>query len=121
MPSDRAGLLNITVLVTISKDPRSLPPEEMIRYYESQEVKFNFVPLGLKGRARSISHLCPDIESDNPEDMGAYYPFHQRNKDNEEKSNLILIQNDYFLYQNDPIIEFANRWKKIARLGHITE
>jgi MoaA/NifB/PqqE/SkfB family radical SAM enzyme len=121
MPSEKGGLLNITVLVTVSKDVTSLLPEAMIEYYESQGIEFKFIPLDFKGKAKSIGHLCPDVESKNPEDMGAYYHFHQKKKEIGEESNLILIDNDYYLYDYDYSIEFLKRWHKVALLGHLAE
>ena len=121
MPSEKGKLLKIIVLVTISKDIKSLLPDEMVDYYESQGVEFNFIPLDLKGKAKSISHLCPNLESNKPEDMGAYYPFHQKKNAREVKSNLILIDNDYYLYDYDYSVEFKQRWHKVAQLGHLAE
>ena len=121
MPSNKGKLLKIIVLVTISKDIKSMLPDEMIDYYRSQGVEFKFLPLDLKGKAKSISHLCPDLESNKPEDMGAYYPFHQKKNEREVKSNLILIDNDYYLYDYDYSIEFTKRWYKVAKLGHLAE
>jgi hypothetical protein len=121
MPHKKGRLLNLTVLVTISKDVKSLLPGKMIVHYESQGVKFTFLPLDFKGKAKSIGHLCPDTLSNDPEDMGAYYPFHQKKKEIEEKSNLILINNNYYLYDYDYSVEFSKRWHKIAQLGHLAE
>jgi MoaA/NifB/PqqE/SkfB family radical SAM enzyme len=121
IPSEKGKLLSVTVLVTVSKEIESLLPDEMIEYYESQGVEFNFIPLDLKGRAKSIGHLCPDLESDNPEDLGAYYPFHKKKNEREVKSNLVLIGNDYYLYDYDYGIEFPQRWHKVAQLGYLAE
>ena len=93
----------------------------MIDHYESQGVEFKFIPLDLAGKAKSIRHLCPDPESDDPDDLGAYYPFHQKKNAREVKSNLILIDNDYYLYDYDHSVEFKQRWHKVAQLGHLAE
>jgi molybdenum cofactor biosynthesis enzyme MoaA len=119
--SENGNLLKINVIVTVSKDNKSLLPNEMIDYYKSQGVEFNFIPLDLKGKAKSISHLCPNLESSKPEDLGAYFPFRQKKNAGEVKSNLILIDNDYYLYDNDYSIEFTKRWHKVAPLGHLAE
>ncbi len=119
MPSEKGELLNVIVLVTVSKDSRSLLPDEMIVHYESQGVEFNFIPLDLKGKAKSMGDLYPDLESDNPEDLGAYYPFHKKKKGRVVKSNLVLIGNDYYIY--DYGVEFTQHWHKVARLGHLAE
>jgi molybdenum cofactor biosynthesis enzyme MoaA len=112
MPYDKRRLVNVIVIVVISKDVKSLLPEEMIEHYESLGVKFNFIPLKLVGKAKSIAHLCPDLSSDRPEDLGAY--FHLRPKDAPKRTdgspNMVLIGNDYYL--SDP-------WRKVARLGHL--
>jgi pyruvate-formate lyase-activating enzyme len=115
-----ADLLDVRVVVVVSKDFKSLLPDEMIRYYESLGVTFGFVPLALEGRAKSLSHLCPDLESDNPGDLGAYQRFHRResrkNKDkskNRDKTpHMVLIGNDYY---------FSDPWRKVARLGHLPD
>jgi hypothetical protein len=40
MSFENGELLNIIVLITISKDVRSLLPREMIEHFENQGVKF---------------------------------------------------------------------------------
>ncbi|MCK5560730.1 MAG: radical SAM protein [Thermoplasmata archaeon] len=72
---EKSKLLNITVISVISKDTNSLLPDEMVEHYSSLGVKFDFVPLRPKGKARSLAHLCPDLSSAKPEDLGAYYRF----------------------------------------------
>jgi MoaA/NifB/PqqE/SkfB family radical SAM enzyme len=121
MPFRKGKLLKIIVLVTVSKYIKSILPDEMIGYYKSQGVEFKFLPLDLKGKAKSISHLCPNLESNKPEDLGAYYQFHQKKKELKAKSNLILIGNDYYLYDYNYSAEFTERWHKVAKLGHLTE
>ena len=114
MPSEKAKLINIAVIVVISKDSKSLLPDEMIEHYEPFGVKFVFIPLQLKGKAKSFAHLCPDLSSDKPEDLGAYYRFRPKEtpKKTTETSNMVLIDNDYYL--PDP-------WRKVARLGHLPD
>ena len=121
LPAEKGKLMDITVIVTISKDINSLLPDKMVEYYRSQDVDFNFVPLIPEGRARSFSHLCPDLRSDNPEDLGAYLPYHQKGKYDLVKSNIILIDDDYYIYKYDHRIEITDRWQKFAKLGHLAE
>jgi MoaA/NifB/PqqE/SkfB family radical SAM enzyme len=120
LPSAKEKLLEIAVIVVISRESKSLLPDEMIRHYESLGVSFGFIPLYCKGKAESFSHLCPDLSSDNPEDLGAYQRFHQKatrkkrdeTKDRNRADHINLIGNDYF---------FANPWRKVARLGHVPD
>lgn len=130
LPSEKADLLDIRIVVAVSKSLESLPPDEMVRHYESQGVAFLFTPLRPMGRARQLRHLCPDLDSDNPEDLGAYQRFHQkrarskatpdetRNRDKAE--SLALIGSDYYLcLVNDS--DFRDQWRKIAQLGHLPD
>ncbi len=110
IPLEKRELLKIIVIVTVSKDVKSLLPEEMIEHYKSLGVEFNFTPLRLQGKARSMGHLCPDMESRKKQDLGAYYPFHQQKKGQDAKFNLILIGNDYYFH--DP-------WRKVGILGQL--
>ncbi len=120
LPGAQAELLDITAMAVVSKDFESLLPNEMIGYYESMGITFSVLPLLPRGKAKSFSHLCPDLNSDNPEDLGAYQQFHQmknRRKRNEAENhytanNLILIGGDY--YFDDP-------WRKVAQLGRLPD
>lgn len=120
LPSAKADLLNINVLTVISKDPASLLPVEMVEYYESLGVTFGFVPLLLRGKTKSFSHLCPDLSSDNPDDLGAYYRFYreqdrkrQRRPGNRHEASFInLIGDDYY---------FDNPWRNVGQLGNLPE
>lgn len=115
-PGKRASL-NVTVAVVVSKDSNSLLPDEMIRHYESLGVTFSFVPLECKGKGKSLSHLCPDLSSDNPEDLGAYYRLYQtgcQRERNQKKPDealcIVLIDNDYYV---------SWPWRKVAGLGRL--
>ena len=110
MAPEKRELLNISVIVIISKDPKSLLPNRMIEYYEFLGVKFNFIPLGYKGRAKSFGHLCPNLESDEPQELGAYYEFHRKKEQREVSQNIVLIGDHYYL--PDP-------WRKIAKVGKL--
>jgi len=120
LPPAKADLLNIAVIAVISKDFKSLLPSEMIGHYESQGIAFSFIPLIPRGKAKSLSHLCPDLSSDNPEDLGAYQRFHHkesRKKRDETKNQhradyIVLIGDDYY---------FADPWRKVAQLGHLPD
>ena len=112
LPSVKKKLFNLTVLSTISKDSKSLLPNEMIEHYESLGVTFVFLPLKAAGKAKSFLHLCPNLESDKQEELGAYYLFYQKKKERDTISNIVLIGNDYYL---------PNPWRKVGRLGHLPE
>jgi MoaA/NifB/PqqE/SkfB family radical SAM enzyme len=110
--SEKRKLLNIIVLTTISKDTKSLLPNDMIEYYESLGVTFNFVPLKPKGKAKSFSHLCPNLNSDEKDELGAYYIFHQKKKKMDVTSNIVLIGDEYY---------FPEHWRKVGQLGHLPD
>ena len=120
LPPAKASQLDISVIVTISRDFKSLLPDEMIRYYESLGIAFGFVPLFPMGKAKSFSHLCPDLDSDDPKDLGAYLNYHQNEipkRRNKTKSRhradfINLIGNDYY---------FTNPWRKVAQLGNLPD
>jgi MoaA/NifB/PqqE/SkfB family radical SAM enzyme len=114
MPDAKRDLFNISVITVISKDEKSLLPDEMVSRYESLGVSFAFIPLYLKGKAKSFKHLCPDLSSDNPDDLGAYYRYHKKRtpKKPGEVYHIILIGDDY--YFDDP-------WRKVARLGDLPD
>ncbi|MFX0027953.1 MAG: radical SAM protein [Candidatus Hermodarchaeota archaeon] len=112
LPSKKRELFNIIVITTISKDPQSLLPKKMIKHYQSLGLEFLFLPLRAVGKGKSLSYLCPNLESNKQEELGAYYPFHQK-KERKERFvtiNLVLIDNGYY---------FHNPWRKIGSLGHI--
>ncbi|MBC8232882.1 radical SAM protein [bacterium] len=120
MPPENGKLLNIIVVVVVSKDFNSLLPDEMVKHYEYLGLAFNFIPLQLKGKAKSLSHLCPSLKSDKPEDLGAYYRFHQQKKKRKRDANnhIVLFDNDYYLAS---YIDGKVRLRKFARLGHLQE
>jgi hypothetical protein len=120
LPRAKAELLRVAVQATVSKDPRSLLPGAMVDHYEARGVRFGFVPLFPRGKAKSFRHLCPDLSSDEPEDLGAYRQFHRpksREKSHQAESGYIvdfmnLIGDDYYL---------TEPWRKIARLGRLPD
>jgi molybdenum cofactor biosynthesis enzyme MoaA len=117
LPRTKVHLLDVRVLVVVSKDVKSVLPDEMVQHYRRLGAKFIFVPLMPKGKARHLAHLCPDLRSGSPEDLGAYLPFHDKPvetepEDRSKAQNLILIGSDYY---------FSNPWRRIARLGHIPD
>jgi MoaA/NifB/PqqE/SkfB family radical SAM enzyme len=128
LPRDKGNLLDTRVLVVISKDFKSLLPDEMITHYESLGVAFLFIPMVLKGRAKALSHLCPDLDSDNPEDLGAYRRFHRKEcckepgkiENRDKASNIILIGDDYYVYVDDRR-NFRDQWRKVSKLGHLPD
>lgn len=104
-------LLSVSVAATISKDYSSLIPDEMIEHYRYLGVGFGFRPLMLRGKAKILSHLCPNTESDEPDDLGAYYRFRPQQK-REPSRRLVLIDNNYYL--SSPLEE-------VAQLGYLQE
>jgi molybdenum cofactor biosynthesis enzyme MoaA len=120
LPRARAELLNITVMPVVSKDFKSLLPDEMIEHYQSLGITFSFIPLIPRGKAKSLGDLCPDLSSNNPEDLGAFQRFHRkysRKKRDETRNrhraaNMILIGDDYY---------FDYPWRKVAKLGHLPD
>lgn len=115
LPSKERKRLSLIVLTVISKDPKSLLPDEMVEYYESLGVEFRFLPLISMGKGKRFAHLCPDLSSDKPEDLGAYYRYRPKEikKKEEDPHNLVLIGNDYYLHLPE--------WHTVARLGHLPE
>jgi molybdenum cofactor biosynthesis enzyme MoaA len=118
LPGAQAEQLEIRAMAVISKNPKSLLPEEMIRHYESHAVAFGFVPLYDMGKAKSFSRLCPDLESDDPEALGAYARYF-RPEDRKPRStqpdrmrtdHIILIGDDYW---------FSEPWIKVGELGQL--
>ncbi len=120
LPSAMADLLDISVIVIVSKDVDSLLPDQMVKHYESREIKFGFVPLYPMGRAKSFSHLCPDLDSDNPEGLGAYRRYHKKEDrkkpgdavDRLRTDHIILIGDDYY---------FSDPWHKVGQLGQLPD
>jgi MoaA/NifB/PqqE/SkfB family radical SAM enzyme len=120
LPSAQAGQLDIRAMAVISKNPKSLLPEEMIRHYESQGIAFGFVPLHKMGKAKSFGHLCPDLESDDAEALGAYARyFRPENRkprstqpDRLRTDHIILIGNGYW---------FSDPWTKVGKLGRLRD
>lgn len=112
LPPEKGELLDIKVISVISKEDESLLPDEMVEHYETLGVTFVFIPLKLMGRAKALAHLCPDLSSDEPEDLGAYHRYHASRiqKGPDEISNIVLIGNDYY---------FPEPWRKVARLGRL--
>jgi len=116
LPRDKGELLGTRVVVVLSKDFKSLLPDEMIRHYESLGVAFHFIPLGFEGKAKSLGHLCPDLSSNKPEDLGAYYRFRPKQtqkKPTETPHNMVLIGDDYYLSKP--------KWLIVARLGRLPD
>jgi hypothetical protein len=91
----------------------------MVEYYQSEEIEFIFVPLKEEGKARSLSESCPDLSSTDPEGLGVYYNFYKKKINH--LSNIILISNDYYFYNNDYHIDPEHRWNKLAKLGYLNE
>jgi molybdenum cofactor biosynthesis enzyme MoaA len=120
LPAAKANLIDIAAMAVISKDVKSLLPDEMIRHYESQGVPFGFIPLHHMGKAKKFSHLCPDLSSDHPEGLGAFQRYYQKEiwtkrdalKRRDRTDHIILIGDDYY---------FSQPWQKVAQLGHFPD
>ena len=106
--------INLIVMAVISKDVKSLLPNEMIRHYESLGVDFRFLPLKSMGKAMEFIDLCPDLSSGKPEDLGAYHKYYKKElAESRDTDNIILIGNDYYFHNP--------QFRKIARLGDLPE
>ncbi len=116
-----ANKLLIKVITVISKEEKSLLPEQMILHYQSKGVEFNFIPLESKGRARSLSASCPDLDSRDPADLGTFSRFHEPEYHGKQANDqhVILIDNQYYLYTNDFRIAFPQRWEILCSLGRL--
>ncbi len=120
LPPAQADLFEINVMSVISKDFNSLLPDGMVRYYQDRGVAFGFLPLLDMGKATAFSHLCPDLSSHNPEDLGAYRPFYKKKnqkrriemKNRDSADHINLIGSDYY---------FARPWRKVAQLGNLPD
>jgi molybdenum cofactor biosynthesis enzyme MoaA len=113
MPGAAGRMLDLNVLTVVSRDASSLLPDGMVEHYSDLGADFVFTPLKRKGLARSMAHLCPDLGSDRPEDLGAYHRYRPERLpegDYGAVANMVLIGEDYYL--PDP-------WRKIASLGHL--
>lgn len=128
LPPEKAESLDIRVAACVSKDTKSLLPDGMVRYYESLGISFAFGPLRPLGKARDLRHLCPDVDSEEPEDLGAFQCFHEpelrgstpkQRRGREAGEALCLIGSDYFLPYQDP--ERGYRWPKVAHLGSMPQ
>ncbi len=128
LPRGKAELVQVCVLVVVSKEPGSLLPEDMVSHYESLGVRFVFVPLGPSGRAKTMRHLCPVLNSDKPEDLGAYARFRGSERrdgfvlaeKHNRASHIILVGDDYYIVlEGAP--DFGGRWQRIGRLGALPD
>jgi hypothetical protein len=128
LPCDKGELLDTRVIVVVSKELESLLPDEMVAHYESTGVGFGFVPLKLRGRSKSMRRLCPDLNSDNPEDLGAYRRFYgkegyassEKAASPRKAAHIVLIGDDYYTSVDDNH-DFRSQWQKVARLGHLPD
>jgi MoaA/NifB/PqqE/SkfB family radical SAM enzyme len=114
LPAERRSLLDVEVNACISKDPSSLLPEEMVEYYRSQGIEFSFKPLQALGKAKSISHLCPNLQSKRPEELGAYYQFHQARaqRKSDPSDHLWLWGNEYHVLGSTQVVAHLGDFHK---------
>jgi MoaA/NifB/PqqE/SkfB family radical SAM enzyme len=130
LPENKGDLIGQPhVVVTVSKDKSSLLPDGMVAYYESKGVCFSFVPLVCAGRARYMKDLCPDLGSNDPDALGAYYRFAPEltGSSPEEDPNrptadyLILIGEYYYIHESLKTGLDRGGWRKVAGLGQLTD
>jgi hypothetical protein len=120
LPPERHSLLDVEVNACISKDPSSLLPKEMVEYYRSQGIEFSFKPLQPLGKAKAISHLCPNLESKRPEDLGAYYRFHKADAERESdpSNHLWLWGNEYHILGGRQVVaQLGDFHKSVTKEG----
>ncbi len=125
LPGNRGKMIDIQVAVTVSKHNKSLLPEEMVEYYRSAGVSFHFNPLKPRGKAKSMRNLCPDLDSVNPADLGAYRRFHLLKHNGIQKmiseaASIVLIADKYYV-SFDSCDDFAGQWQKISPLGKLSD
>ena len=93
----------------------------MIKYYQSLGLTFFFLPLKAVGKAKSLSHLCPNLESEKQEELGAFYHFYKKeNWEGDETSNIVLIGDEYYWPQ--PRLKKGSigyEFIKIGSIGHL--
>jgi len=128
LPQAKELQLETNVLVTVSKEVRSLLPEPMVAHYESLGANFVFVPLRFRGRAKALGDICPVLDSDDPSDLGAYARFHRSKTidraaeaaKREKVPNLILIGDAYYVAREtgDTLVD---RWLRIGHLGALPD
>ena len=130
LPGNAGDLLgDPQIVVVVSKDSASLLPDEMVAHYQSQGVQFGFVPLRYTGKARSLKDLCPKLDSDAPEDLGAYqrYASEDRRKPPEDDADLasadypILVGDDYYVHIGIHDDRGVHQWRKLAKLGQLPD
>jgi len=130
LPGNTGDLLGQPhVVVTVSKDSGSLLPKQMVAHYESQGVCFGFIPLKYAGRARSLGNLCPDLQSEDPDALGAYQRFApehtitppEQDAGRTTADYLILIGHDYYIHKSINDAHSDRGWRKVAKLGQLTD
>ncbi len=93
------NLLNIIPLATISKDPSSFLPDEMLQHYQERGAPFRILPVRPEGKAKSFTNLYPDRRQSPKKKPGSAY--------------LILIGDSYYVHKTE--------WHIIGRLGHLPQ
>lgn len=103
-------------------------PEAMVAHYESLGANFSFIPLGFKGRAKALGDICPVLNGDDPNDLGAYARFHRNRTidwaaeapEREKASNLVLIGDSYYVVLTD-VDKLSDRWLRVGHLGALPD
>jgi MoaA/NifB/PqqE/SkfB family radical SAM enzyme len=128
LPAGKGSLMGeLEVVVIVSKDRASLLPDRMVAHYQSLGVRFDFVPLRCVGKARSMRDLCPDLGSQDPDDLGAYRRYAPLNRrrplEHGPKKTCadypILIGDDYYVHIGISDDRSDHQWQKIAKLGEL--
>jgi MoaA/NifB/PqqE/SkfB family radical SAM enzyme len=104
LPDDAAERLKTHVLATVSKEPASLLPDEMVAHYESLGVEFTLTPLRAAGRARAMADDCPEPEPAPPGDRA---------------SHINLIGEEYHVVLDGA--DLRDGWRTVARLGALPD
>jgi MoaA/NifB/PqqE/SkfB family radical SAM enzyme len=128
LPEDKAARVETNVLVGVSKELRSLLPDAMVAHYESLGANFIFIPIKFKGRAKGLGDICPVLDSDDLNDLGAYARFHRKQTidraveapKGEKVSNLVLIGDTYYVVR-EGTDNLINRWLKVGHLGTLPD
>jgi molybdenum cofactor biosynthesis enzyme MoaA len=123
---EQQALLPITVAATVSKDLRSLLPDNMVKHYERVGVEFAFLPMMPIGKGSRMRHLCPDIESDDAADLGAFElvssPESRRERARKLRrggTGLILIGDTYWDRTAEEGDSEHGPWRQVGRLGQL--
>jgi len=117
------------VVAIVSTDDTSLLPPQMVAHYQSQGVHFAFGPLRYSGKARSLRDLCPDLDSKDPDALGAYQRYAPKDRRTPSEHDaertiakfLVLIGDDYYVHIGVNDGRGQGHWQKVAKLGQLPD